>query len=305
MQHTYEGGAALKVLVIGASSCFAQALIPALCADSRIDSVTGVDTRRTRFNDPKFRAVEPDPGPGALSGMLAEHDALVHLGSVALPARMTEAEMFDVNVRAAQKLFHAARSAGMRHVIHMSSAAVYGNAIHANEQSPLKPLPGFLYAEHQAQLEQLLAIELPQCVRLRPPIMVGPHAHPALKWLLRQPFYVRLPGPAPLMQCIHEDDLVRAVVLCLNTDARGPYNLASEDSFSLREAIRGRNWLQAGVPSFVAHAALRATGRLQRWGADPGLMQALSHNSLINCRRAMVELGWRSRYSAKAALAST
>ena len=150
-------------------------------------------------------------------------------------------EMFDVNVRAAHKLFHAARAAGVKRLIHLSSAAVYGAAVHANEQAALRPCPSFLYAEHTAHLEQLLAIELPECVRLRPHVTLGPHAHPLLKRLVKQPFFVRLPDPQPLLQCVHEDDVAQAVMLCLENDARGAYNLAADDSFSLRDAIRARH----------------------------------------------------------------
>lgn len=275
-----------------------------LCADKRIEAVTGVGLHPACFDDPKFQAIDLGIDQPALSGVLSQHDALVHLASVALPVRMTANEMFDINVRAAQKLFHAARAAGTRRLIHLSSAAVYGSAIHADEQAQLKPLAGFLYAEHQAQLERLLAIELPECVRVRPHLIVGPHAHPALKRLLRQPFYLRLPSPHPLLQCIHEDDLALGVMLCLHSDARGPYNFAIEDSLRLRDAIQAPHWLRAGLSPEFVRPAIKAAGWLSRWGADPGFFQALSHTLLINCRRAMVELGWRSHYTADTALAS-
>ena len=294
----------MRVLVTGASSSFAQALVPALCADARITAVGALDTRPARFGDPKFQWLANDIRDGAMPARLPDYDALVHLDSVALPVRMSAEDMFDLNVRAAHKLFHLAREAGVGRLIHMSTAAVYGNAVHADEKAPLRPLPGFRYAEHQAQLERVLAIEFPECVRLRPHVIVGPHAHHALKWLLRQPFYPRLPSPQPLVQCIHEDDLARAVLLCLHSGARGAYNLAIEESFSLRDAIRQRHWVRAGLPSQVVSSALRVAGRYYRWGADPGLFQALSHTLLVNCRRAIVELGWRSTHTVQAALAS-
>ena len=294
----------MKILLTGSGSCFAQALLPLLCEQSTVDSVTGVDTRDARFTHAKFRPVALDIRSDSLSPLLHAHDALVHLASVVIPARMSAAEMFNVNVRAAHRLFRDARSAGITRLVHMSSAAVYGAAIHAGEQTALKPLPGFIYAEHEAHLDQLLAIELPECVRLRPQLIVGPRAHPAVKRLLKQPFYPRLPAPHPLFQCVHEDDLAQAVLLCLTREARGAYNIAIEDSLTVRDAIRARRRLNGALPLTAVEFALKAAGRFYGWNADPGILQALSHTLLVNCRRATIELGWRSSYSARAALAT-
>lgn len=295
----------MKVFVTGAGSHFAQALLPVLCEDASISRVTGLDTERPDFAHPKFTAFRHDLRDAAVAPLLAGHDALVHLAFIVLRGRLSADEMFDANVRAGQKLFHAARAAGIKRLVHMSSAAVYGSAVHANEQTPLKPLPGCLYAEHQAQFEQLLAIEFPECVRLRPHVILGPHAHPAWKRLLRQPFYVRMAEPHPLLQCIHEEDLARAVALSLGSEARGAYNLAVEGSFSFRDAIRARHRVSAGLPPAAARGAMTFARRFLSWDIDPAWLEALSHTLLVNCRRAIIELGWRSRHSAHDAIAAT
>lgn len=294
----------MKILLTGSSSYFARALLPLLCEQSAVESVTGVDTRDAHFAHAKFRPVALDIRSDAVSALLHAHDALIHLASVVIPAKISAAEMFNVNVRAAHRLFRDARAAGVTRLVHMSSAAVYGETIHAGEQTMLKPLPGFLYAEHEAHLDQLLAIELPECVRLRPQLIVGPRAHPAIKRLLKQPFYPRLPAPHPLFQCVHENDLARAVLLCLTSEARGAYNIAIEDSLTVRDAIRARHRLHAALPLTVAELALKAANRLYGWSADPGILQPFCHTLLVNCRRATIELGWRSSYTARAALAT-
>lgn len=294
----------MRVLAIGASTPFAEALVPALCADERIEAVTGIGAPRKSAGHRKLRCVEYALDDSSMGRLLGEHEALVHLASVALPRRMSSSQMFDVNVRSTHKLFHAARDAGMRRLVYMSSATVYGAAVHADEQAPLKPCPGFLYAQHQAQLERQLAIELPECVRLRPQPIVGPRAPPALKWVLRQPFYPKLPEPQPLIQCVHEDDVARAVLSCLHSDVRGPYNLAIEDSFSFRDAIQARHVLRAAVSPAAVKAAIRTVGRLQRWTTDPGVLEPLFHTLIVNCRRAAVDLGWRNSYTAMEAIKS-
>jgi UDP-glucose 4-epimerase len=295
----------MKVVVTGASSAFAQALLPALCKAAAIEAVTGIDARPLRSAHPKLSAAALDASDSAVAGILPGHEALVHLVSCAAFKPEASVDGAEPSVRGAHKLFHAARAAGLRRLIHVSSASVYGPAVHANEQAALRPLAGFAYAEQQAHLEQLLAIDFRECVRLRPHVVVGPNAHKHVKALLRQPFYPRLSDPQPLFQCVHEDDLAAAVLLCLQSDARGAYNIASEDSISLRDAIRARHRLSIGLPESVARSGLRLASRVLGRGLDPIWLERVSHTLLINCRRAAIDLGWRASYSAREAIAAT
>lgn len=294
----------MKVLVTGSSSCLAQAVLPRLCGAGGIEGVTGIDRAPPRFAHARFRAVQRDIRDPGLADLLGGHDALVHLACVVLRGRTSEQEMFDVNVSAGHKLFHAARRAGIRRLVHMSSAAVYGAGVHLGEDAPLAPLPGFAYACHKAHLERLLEIEFPECVRLRPHVIVGPNAQPLFKRLVGLPCCVALPDPQPLLQCVHEDDVARAVMRALASDARGPFNLAAEDSVNYRDVIRSRHRFAVPLPLGAARAALALGWRLGGWGGEPAWIEGLARTLVLNCRRAAVELGWKSRYATAAALAA-
>lgn len=295
----------MKVFVTGSSSSLAQALLPQLCERPDVERVTGIDLRPPKFRHAKFDALTLDIRAPQLAQRLGEHNTLIHMAFVVLRGRMTEAEMFDINVRGSHALFHAARRAGMKRLIHLSSASVYGSGVHLSEHAPLAPLPHFLYAQHKAHLEQLLAIEFPEIVRLRPHVILGPHAQLLLKQLLNQPCYVRLPHPPPRLQCVHEDDVAQAILLCLDHDVRGAFNLAVEDNFSFREAIKSRHRLSVPLPLSVARCALNLAWKYTGWGGEPAWLDGLTKTLLINCRRAHTELGWRSRYSAAEVLAQT
>jgi nucleoside-diphosphate-sugar epimerase len=263
-----------------------------------------VDIAPPHFTHAKFHAVRADVRDPAMAAQLEGHDALVHLAYVVLRGRASEREMFDTNVTGSHKLFHAARRAGLRRLVHLSSAAVYGGGVHVGEDAPLAPLPDFVYARHKAHLERLLAIEFPECVRLRAHVILGPHAQPLLRQLVGLPCYLALAGPQPRLQCVHEDDVARAVLLALERDVRGPFNLAVEDSFTYREAIRGRHRLALPLPPAAARAGLNLAWRLWGWGGEPAWIEGLTRTLLLNCRRAAVELGWRSRHTAAAVLAA-
>lgn len=289
----------------GSSSCFAQALLPLLCAQPGITRVTGVDLHASRFLHAKFRPTQIDIRDSQLESMLDGQDALVHLAFVVLRGRMSEVEMFDINVAGSHKVFHAAHRAGVRRLIHMSSAAVYGGGLRLAEDAPMAPLPHFLYARHKAQLERLLEIEFPECVRLRPHVILGRNAQPLLRQLLNLPCYPALPEPQPRLQCVHEDDAARAVLLALNCDVSGPFNLAVEDSFTYRDVIRSRHRFSVPLTRGTARAGLNLAWRLCGWGGEPAWIEGLARTLLLDCRRAAVELGWKSAYDAAAVVAAT
>ena len=295
----------MKVFVTGSSSHLARALLPALCARAGIEAVTGLDRQAPHFQHPRFTAIQGDIRDAGLASRLAGHGALIHLAYIVLRGHASEAEMFDVNVTGSHKTFHAARAAGIARLIHLSSAAVYGRGLHLTERAPFAPAPGFLYARHKAHLEQLLAIEFPECVRLRPHMILGPHAQPLLKRLLDQPFYVRQPEPQPLLQCVHEDDVVHAVLLALERSVRGPYNLATDDNFSFRDAICHRHRISIPLPLALVRRGVHLAWRGLGWGGEPAWVEGVAHTLTLNCRRAIVELGWRSRHTAAQVLSQT
>ncbi len=295
----------MKVFVTGSGSHLAAALLPRLCTRPDIEQVTGIDLDPPRFRHARFNAAQLDIRSPRLEGLLAGHEVLVHLAWARLQGNLSDREMFDINVTGSHKAFHAARRAGVRRLIHLSSAAVYGSGVHLSESAPLEPLPQLPYARHQVHLEKLLQIEFPDCVRFRPHLILGPNSRPELKRLLHLPCYVHTPAPHPLLQCVHEDDVAQAVLLALDKKVQGPFNLAVEDSFSLREVVRRRHRLALPLPPFAARAGLSMARRWLGWDGELAWLEGHTRTLLVNCRRAAVELGWRSTHSAASVLAQT
>lgn len=294
----------MKVLVTGSSSCLAQALLPVLCAHPAISAVTGADLRPPRFHHDKFRAWQLDIRDPQVTLLLAGNDALVHLAFVVLRGRMRARSMEQINVAASLALFDAARRAGIKRLVHVSTAAVYGSGEALKESAPLNPLPGFLYALHKAELESRLEADIPGCVRLRPHIILGPNAQPLLRRLLHQPFFVSLPDPQPQLQCVHEADVARAILLAVLSDAHGPFNLAAEGCFSFREAVGQRHGASFPLPRAFARVALSAVWRLTGWGGEPAWIEGIARTLTLDSTRARRELGWQPRYNIAETLAA-
>ncbi len=299
----------MKVLLTGAAAHLARPLLPRLLALPGIEQVTGIDLHPSGFSHPRYRERRLDILDPATQALAAEHDALIHLAFVVMRSRLgrrarDRAWMRHINVHGSLSLFQAAATAAVPRVIHLSSASVYGawpdHPPRLAENTPLRGIPGFAYAEDKIAVERgvaELAARHPatRFVVLRPHVILGRHAQPYLKRLLTAPVSARLPEPPPKIQCVWEDDVAQAVCLALQRAVSGPFNLAADPPVTLMELRRhlGRRGLALPLPwlSVLHRLAWHLTPRVE----DPGWLRGAAHSLVLDCRRAAEELGWRPR----------
>jgi len=288
----------MKIFLSGCAGHLARALLPGLCAHPAVEAVVGVDLHATAFRHPKFSAYQLDYASAEALVLVSGCDGLAHLGFTVLRGKMDAQCMWQNNVAGSQALFEAARRTGVKHIVHVSSAAVYGSGENLREAAPLSPAAGFLYACHKAELESWLQANLPRAVCLRPHIILGPHALPLLKFLLRQPCYLRFRDPQPLLQCVHEEDVATAIIAGLMSEAWGAFNLAAAQAFSFKDLIRVRHALPCALPPWLARGVLYGLWRLTGAGGEPGWLKVADRSLTLDCSRAQRELGWRPGHSA-------
>lgn len=286
----------MRVVVTGAAGRLARAFLPMLCADPAIARVTGIDRMPPAFGHAKFEPVVADIGDRAAHARLRGADALVNLAFVVLRGRLSLNEMRRSNVDATRALLSAAHDAKVGSIVQLSSAAVYGHGTRLAEDAPLAPLPRFGYALHKAEVDAWIAQALPGIAVLRPTIILGPNAQPLLKRIAAAPCHVRLPDPQPRLQCVHEDDVARAVALALTQRASGAFNLAAATEFSLRELVLARHPHAPGVPLALSRLALGLAWRTTGWGGEPGWFDGITETLTLDCARARTVLGWRPRH---------
>lgn len=294
----------MRIFVSGSSSHLAQALLPKLCAHPAIGAITGIDLQASRFAHPKFTHHIADIRNPEIVALLQGCDALVHLAFVVLRGKMNAKTMRDINIQGTKNIFAAACKAGVTRLVHLSSAAVYGDGEALSEGAPMRPLPGFLYGQHKAEVEAWLAQQYPQALRLRPHIILGPQCQPLLVKLLRQPCYITLSEPQPRMQCVHEDDVADAITASLFSPASGPLNLAAPGDFSFKEAIAQRHPHPLPIAFGTAKLALNVAWRLTGFGGEPAWLDGIRHTLTLDCSLAKQALAWQPKFDAHATLAS-
>ena len=294
----------MRIFVTGSASHLARAWLPKLCADPRVERVIGIDLAPAIFTHAKFTHQRVDIRSPNIGSLMSGCDALVHLAWVVLRGKMTATTMHEINVHGTKRVFEAARAAGITRLIHLSSAAVYGSGENLSEAAPLNPLPNFLYAQHKAEVEDYLAREFPQALRLRPHIILGPHCQPLLKQLLHLPCYPRLPDPQPRLHCVHEDDVADAINLALFNLSCGALNLAAVGEYSVKEVITARYPNAIGVPFRWVKHTLNIAWHVTGYGGEPAWLDGMRHTLTLDCVRAYSELAWRPKFTATEALAA-
>ncbi len=294
----------MRIFLSGAASHLAQALLPKLCALPQINAVIGVDLKIAGFSHPKFTAHIADIRSPECAGLMQSCDALAHLAFIVLRGKMPATTMQDINVEGTRRLFSMARQMGITRLVHLSSAAVYGQGENLQEGAALQPLPDFLYGQHKLQLETWLGNEFPEAVRLRPHIILGPHCQPLLLKILRQPCYVSLADPQPQLQCVHEADVADAIVASLIKDVSGPINLAAPGNFSFKQLITESHAHPIAMPYKSAKMALSMAWRFTGFGGEPAWLDGIQYPLTLDCSRAQQVLSWQPKFDAQATLAS-
>jgi nucleoside-diphosphate-sugar epimerase len=245
-------------------------------------------------------------GPGAhlafdLGGApprLAGLDALVHAALDHVPGRYRGGEGDDPegfrtrNAGGTERLFAAARDAGVAHVVFLSSRAVYGGypaGTRLDEEMP--PRPDTLYGEVKLAGEAALARAAQGGMRatvLRATGVYGPAGAGRHKWAdLFDAFAAGACVPPRIGTEVHGGDLSAAVALALSRGLEGVYNVSDFvldradllAAFSDLTGLRGRlpPWSDPDSVSAMSTARLRAAGWVPRGPA--GLAPALEEMS--------------------------
>lgn len=301
----------MRIVVTGSASHLAQVLLPLLAREQQITQVIGLDINQSDFHHPKFTEHHIDIRDEGLAQHLEGADAAIHLAFVVMRGNLKQHRhdrglMHDINLNGSINLFRAAQRHRIKHLIHLSSASVYGawpdNPAQMDESQPLRAMHGFAYAEDKVSVEQWLnhftsEEHAPRITILRPHVILGPNAQPLLIQLLKQPFYPRLPEPQPLSQCVWEEDVADAILLALLNRHDGIFNLAADAPISFKEMQQRLHQRSIGLPYPFVRWLHRLLWSITGYAGEPGWVDGMRYSLAITNNKAKEELGWKPRYT--------
>lgn len=216
-----------RVLVTGASGFIGRALVPALAKAGFDVRAAARDPKLIDNNRPGIEAVlMPDLRSGHVdwAQLLAGCDFVVHLAGIAhASSAISDADYHAVNGNAVGALAQAARAAGVKRFIYVSSVRAQTGPVREgviDEASPPRPTDAYGRAKLAGEnaLAEALAGASTDWVTLRPVLVYGPGVKGNMAALLK---LARLPVPLPLQSLkgrrsiLSVDNLSSAILHCL------------------------------------------------------------------------------------------
>lgn len=269
----------LRIAVTGASGYIAGRLISRLQDSDGVETILAADIRPPPVPySPKVKFARWDitaPRPDIFAAQRI--NAVVHLAYILNPSRR-QAYARKVNVAGTDNVLRACQEAGVRHILYLSSTSVYGarpdNPPFLSETDPIRPIEGFRYSEDKAAAESRLAKFAERNPRaavtvLRVCPVMGPNADNFIARAFRKPILPAIGDADPPMQFLHEDDLIRALALCLERRPRGIYNLAPDDAIRWSEIIAMTQARMLRLPAPLWYSLTSMAWRLRLQNDSP------------------------------------
>jgi nucleoside-diphosphate-sugar epimerase len=256
--------------------------------------------------------------PAAAASLVAGAGVLVH-AAAALPIQASRASIFSVNVGGTSTLLDAARTAGVRRVVFVSSTAVYGvPEVHPiAEDAPLHGVGH--YGESKIVAEGIcrdFARRGLETVIVRPKTFVGPERLGVFEILFD---WIREGRRIPILgdgsnryQLLAVEDLVEAVVLAADADAAGEtLNVGATEFGTVRSDLEalirhaGSSSRLRPVPVRPAEIALRALELARVSPLAEWHYRTAHRDSYVDVSKAQRLLGWEPERSNERALTDT
>ena len=235
-----------NVFITGVAGYIGMKTAKALEDCPQVEKIVGIDVNAPRDMPKRLMFIKRDVRDPML-GLLTEHqiDTVVHAAYV-LPPIHDKHLMEDINMGGTRNTLNASAEAGIGHLLYTSSTTAYGfhpdNPVPLTEESPLRGNDDFTYSKNKKEIELLMKgfiEEHPEMAVtiLRPCFVVGPGFANPLAGHLRKPF-VLLPTKTAPFQFVHEDDLMRVIVMCLTETIGGVFNVTGDGTMEFGEMVR-------------------------------------------------------------------
>ena len=233
-------------------------------------------------------------------------DALVHLGVMHDPEESAD-ERHSWNIVGTSRLLDYCLEYGVPKVVLLSSASVYGpradNAQFLTEDAPLLAGQGFPEMRDLVELDMLTASFFwrardVETVILRPVHILGAVKNAPSNYL-RLPQVPTILGFDPMVQAIHEEDVVDAMLCALRPGVRGIFNVTGPGEVPLSVMLRELQCPVVRIPHPLAGPLLRLLWRAGLTSFPPPELDHIRYVCMVDGSRARKDLGFRPEHSLK------
>ena len=297
-----------RVLVTGAASALGRVLCRRL---HRSYDVLAIDTRGFPDRPKDVEHHEMDLRRKAAQTLIKKKkpDLVVHIGPLHEErTRLRGSALLESTAT----LLKLVEQVGAQKLVVISSSLLYGPS--ATSAAFMSEDAALLGGQRHPRMADAIAVDMmvqsffwkspkTETVILRPVHVIGPHLDNLVSRFLRQHNVPTLLGFDPMLQLLHEDDLVDAVAAALAPGARGVFNVVGMTQAPLSRVLQARHIRSWPLPMPLLTMALTRLSALRLTRVDERDLIHLKYSCLVDGRRAEKGLGFTARRGLKDALA--
>ncbi len=233
------------VLITGSSGYIGSKLVDSLQQNARVEQIIGLDLKPALKPHSKLHFYCRDIRE-PLNDLASKHDldTVIHTAYV-LPPLHDKKLMEDININGTKSVLALCESSKVSHLIYTSSTTAYGfhpdNPVPMDETQPLRGNEDFTYSKNKREIESLFEDFVATnrdiaTTILRASLVIGPTADNPVSRYIKKKIAI-LPKENAAIQFVHEDDLIKAILWCLEKKISGVYNITGEGAVSFPDMV--------------------------------------------------------------------
>ena len=305
-----------RVLVTGLASFWGGRVAKALELDPSVETIVGLDTREPTVELQRTEFVRSDESYSILTRIVraTQVDTILHTFLVVDSTEASPRRIHETNVIGTMNLLAAAGAPGspVRHIVVKSSALVYGASPHdptwfgegATRSRPARTAVERSLLEAESYLADFAEDNPEVAVAvLRFANVLGSEIQTPISRALDLPVVPCVLGFDPLLQFVHEDDVVRAIDFVMQRGLSGVANVAADGRLPWSEVAAIAGKARFFLPPILTAQAGAALARLRIVDLPPELLALLRYGRGVDNER-LKQAGFRYGFSTAGAVES-
>lgn len=306
------------IAVTGINGFIGSSVARLLESDKNFSRIIGLDKKKPRFPSKKMKYYRLDLTETLADAKIAEIfqkekvSVVVHCAFPITPLHDSN-KAHELQSIGTMYLLNACAALKIRKFILSSTTDVYGaHPTNPNFLTEKHPARGgaksrFIRDKIDAENQVLkFGARRPNTVVtiLRPCTVLGPHIHNFKTRVAQRPVAFTLMGYDPLMQFVHEDDLLAAFKTVLDDDHPGIFNIVGHGVLPLSKVLQLTGTVAVAVPSSIMYPLTRLMWYFDIFPGPASHLDFLRYLCVADGRKALKKLGFKAHYSSRAALLS-
>lgn len=304
-----------KLALTGGASFLGGLLLKKFVEIPSIREIHVFDVQAPSLNSAKiiFHRVDltRDTASSEISAQLQKNEVttFIHSALFTGPGRAYNREVESIGT---YHVLNACAEAGVSKLVVNSATFVYGassqNPNFLQEGAALKPQgPNFVRTRVDVERQVLDFIrDYPRCsvTLLRFAPILGPNSTNVRARYFLAGVIPKVMGYDPLLQFVHEEDAVRAIMLSLSQDTSGIFNIVGKGLLPLTTAIHLAGKIPLPVLSTLCKSIFSLGYNSHLWELNPQMVSFFQYLCVADGRKAEQLLNFVPRYSSRQALKS-